>query len=61
VFSSPLAYQDDALRFSDVPRSGNRRLTLLKLFPTRPSRSFLWLGITALDKGPGQQGNDEQN
>lgn len=37
MFSSLLAYRDDALRFSDVPRSGNRTLTLLKLFPTRPS------------------------
>ena len=37
MFSSPLAYRDDVLRFSDVPRSGNRTLTLLKLLPTRPS------------------------
>ena len=37
MFSSPLAYRDDSLRFSDVPRPGNRTLTPLKLFPTRPS------------------------
>jgi len=42
VFSSLLAYRDDALRFSDVPRFGNRTLT--DAIETVPNQAINWHG-----------------